>query len=297
MTQAVPINLIRWHYLWYVAVALAIMIAAIATHYLWFLNFIHVFCGLLWTGIDLFMGFVLGPILRVVDLAARKAVLLRLTPRTLFLMPTLAIITGTTGWYLAEDMGFTAISWPQYAWVAASLVLVILMSIQGIGYLLPTNFRVCLELQKDNPDNTRNRLADESLFFRRGTTGCDADRDDHHHGAISQQESDDDLLKMMLTMPHDCRICRPDHSDQFAAAWRAELRQMCPQRTPRPPAPRSVVPETSPQPGTRRSTRGPTCSRTRRCAGSRMGLTSRGSTRARSAATSANTRTRCSSSC
>jgi len=29
-----------------------------------------------------------------------------------------------------------------------------------------------------------NRLADESLFFRRGTTGCDADRDDHHHGAI-----------------------------------------------------------------------------------------------------------------
>ena len=115
MTQAVPINLIRWHYLWYVAAALAIMIAAIATHYLWFLNFIHVFCGLLWTGIDLFMGFVLGPILRVVDLAARKAVLLRLTPRTLFLMPTLAIITGTTGWYLAEDMGFTAISWPQYA--------------------------------------------------------------------------------------------------------------------------------------------------------------------------------------
>jgi hypothetical protein len=162
MMQAVPINLIRWHYLWYVAAALAIMIAAIATHYLWFLNFVHVFCGLLWTGIDLFMGFVLGPILRVVDIAARKAVLLRLTPRTLFLMPTLAIITGTTGWYLAEDMGFTAISWPQYAWVAASLVLVILMTIQGIGYLLPTNFRVCLELQKDNRSGRRKELTGPS---------------------------------------------------------------------------------------------------------------------------------------
>ena len=101
MTQAVPINLIRWHYLWYVALALVIMIAAIASHHLWFLNFLHVFSGLLWTGIDLFMGFVLGPILRVVELPARKAVLLRLTPRTLFLMPTLAIVTGTTGWYLA----------------------------------------------------------------------------------------------------------------------------------------------------------------------------------------------------
>jgi hypothetical protein len=46
-------------------------------------------------------------------------------------------------------------SWPQYAWVAASLVLVILMTGQGMGYLLPVNLRVCLELQKDNPDNAR----------------------------------------------------------------------------------------------------------------------------------------------
>src|ERR1700758_5892426 len=110
-----PGKLIRWHYTWYAGFALAVMVAVIASGHLWFLNFVHVFCGLLWTGIDLFMGFVLGPILRAVDLAARRAVLLRLTPRTLFLLPTLAIITGTTGWYLAEDMGFTALSWPQYA--------------------------------------------------------------------------------------------------------------------------------------------------------------------------------------
>ena len=155
MTQAMQVNLIRWHYLWYVALALVVMIAAITSHHLWFLNFLHVFSGLLWTGIDLFMGFVLGPILRRIDIQARKAVLLQLTPRTLFLMPTLAIITGTTGWYLAEDMGFTALSWPQYGWVVAALALVILMTIQGLGYLLPANLRVCLELQRDNPDGAR----------------------------------------------------------------------------------------------------------------------------------------------
>src|SRR5882757_6464506 len=148
-------NLIRWHYLSYVAFALAVMIAVIAVNRPWPLNFLHVFCGLLWTGIDLFMGFVLGPILRAVDVPARKAVLLRLTPRTLFLMPTLSIITGTTGWYLAKDMGFTALSWPHYGWVAAALALVILMSIQGLCYLLPVNLRVCLELQRDNPDSTK----------------------------------------------------------------------------------------------------------------------------------------------
>ena len=165
MTEAAPINLIRWHYLWYVALALLVMIAAIASHHLWLLNFLHVFCGLFWSGIVLLMGFVLGAILRVVGLAALKAVLLRLNPRTLFLMPTLAIITGTTGWYLAEDMGFTALNWPQYGWMAAALVLVVLMTIQGIGYLLPTNFRVCLELQKDNPDSARLSALTNRYFF------------------------------------------------------------------------------------------------------------------------------------
>jgi len=150
-----PASLIRWHYLWLVAAALAVMVVVIAADRLWPLNLLHVFTGLLWTGIDLFMGFVLGPILRTVDLAARKAVLLRLTPRTLFLMPTLSIITGTTGWFLAQARGYTALDYPQYAWVAAALVLVVLMTIQGIGYLLPTNVRVCLELQKDNPDGAR----------------------------------------------------------------------------------------------------------------------------------------------
>jgi hypothetical protein len=114
-----------------------------------------VFSGLLWTGIDLFMGFVLGPILRVVDVSARKAVLLRLTPRTLFLMPTVSIITGTTGWFLAKDIGFTGLNWPQYGWVAAAVALVALMAIQGLGYLLPTNLRVCLELQRNDPGPTR----------------------------------------------------------------------------------------------------------------------------------------------
>jgi uncharacterized membrane protein len=164
-------SLIRWHYLWYVALALVVMIAAIASHDLWLLNFVHVFCGLLWTGIDLFMGFVLGPILRVIDISARKAVLLRLTPRTLFLMPALAVITGTTGWYLAKDIGFTALSWPHYGWVAAALALVIVMTIQGLGYLLPANVRVCLELQRDNPDSARIAKLTNRYFFAVASQG------------------------------------------------------------------------------------------------------------------------------
>ena len=147
------------------------MVAVIASGHLWSLNFVHVFSGLLWTGIDLFMGFVLGPILRVIDVSARKAVLLRLTPRTLFLMPTLSIITGTTGWFLAKDMGFTVLNWPQYGWVAAAVALVVLMAIQALGYLLPTNLRVCLELQRNNPDSTRIARLTNRYFMAVATQG------------------------------------------------------------------------------------------------------------------------------
>jgi len=162
---APPSRLIRWHYLWYSAAAIAVMIAAISLHNLWFLNFVHVLCGLLWTGIDLFMGFVLGPILRSVDVVVRREILLRLVPRTLFLMPTLAIITGTSGWYLSQDLGFTALPWPEYGWFVAALVLIVLLTIQGTGYLLPTNLRVCFELQKVNPDTAKINAMMKRFFF------------------------------------------------------------------------------------------------------------------------------------
>jgi len=132
--------------------AIAVMIAAIVADNLWLLDFIHVFSSLLWTGVDLFMGFVLGPILRRVDLPVRREIVRRLTPRTLFLMPTVSIISGTSGWYLAVKLGYTGLDWPAYGWVAAALTLVALMTVQGLGFLTPVNVYVCLELNKPKPD-------------------------------------------------------------------------------------------------------------------------------------------------
>ncbi|MCW2573617.1 MAG: hypothetical protein JWO88_3675, partial [Frankiales bacterium] len=88
------------------AAALAAMVAAIIADVPVVLNFVHVMAGVLWTGIDLFMGFFVGPALRAAPFEARRAVIVRLMPKTLFLMPTLAIITGTSGWYHARQLGF-----------------------------------------------------------------------------------------------------------------------------------------------------------------------------------------------
>jgi hypothetical protein len=148
-------GLIRWRYLPWALAAIAAMIAAIVAGNIWLLDFVHVFSSLLWTGVDLFMGFVLGPILRRVDLSVRREIVRRLTPRTLFLMPTVSIISGTTGWFLAVQLGYTALDWPAYGWVAAALVLVTLMTIQGLGFLTPVNVYVCLQLQKPEPDMSK----------------------------------------------------------------------------------------------------------------------------------------------
>ena len=148
-------SIIRWHYLPWALLAIAVMVAAIVADNFWFLDYVHVFSSLLWTGIDLFMGFVLGPILRRLDFPARREIMRRLTPRTLFLMPTVSIISGTSGWFLAVKLAYTGLEWPAYGWVAAALILVTLMTIQGLGFLTPVNVLVCLELQKDKPNMTK----------------------------------------------------------------------------------------------------------------------------------------------
>lgn len=156
---------IRWINLAWCAAALLGMIAVIASGSLWALNFLHVASGLLWTGIDLFMGFVVGPALRRTPFEVRRAVMTQLTPRTMFLLPTISIITGTTGWYLAKDLGYLAAPWPAYWWVVASLVVITVLTIQGLGMLLPTQIRVYFELIKPEPDRERIARLSSSYFY------------------------------------------------------------------------------------------------------------------------------------
>jgi hypothetical protein len=135
--------------------AVAVMVVAILSRDRWFLNTVHVFSAVLWTGIDLFMGFVVGPVMRRLGTDARKALTLRLMPRLLFLMPTLAIVGGTSGWFLAQQLGYFDLGYPQLWWVIAAVAILIVLTVQGIGVLLPTNIRVYLELSKPAPDLAR----------------------------------------------------------------------------------------------------------------------------------------------
>jgi hypothetical protein len=139
----------------WVALAFVVLAVVVAADNRWALNFVHVMCGVLWTGTDLFMGFMIGPIMRRLPPEARRAIILRLMPKMLFLMPTLAIITGTAGWFHARQLGLLDLPWPQYGWVMAALVIVTILTVQGFGVLLPTNLIVYLEMRKPVPNGPR----------------------------------------------------------------------------------------------------------------------------------------------
>ena len=159
---APPIN--PWHGVASVAV-LAGMVVVIAWGNTLALNYLHVMAAVLWTGIDLFMGFVIGPILRAAPFETRRPIMLRLTPRTMFIMPVLSIVTGTTGWFLAGRLGYLDLPWPAFGWVAAALVMITIMTIQGLGYLLPTQIRVYLELRKETPDTAKLARLTRAYFW------------------------------------------------------------------------------------------------------------------------------------
>ncbi len=78
-------------------------------------TYVHVMAGVLWTGIDLFMALVLGPVLGGLDVDERASVFERFTPKTSFLLPTLATVTIASGVLLAGRIPYLTI--PD-AWLA-----------------------------------------------------------------------------------------------------------------------------------------------------------------------------------
>jgi len=112
------------------------------------LNFVHIMTGALWTGIDLFMGFVLGPVLGGMEAKDRAAVFRRLVPKMTFLMPVLASVTVASGIQLAQRLGYRL----DRPLTIAAVVIVSLLTVQGFGVLLPNEIKVFQQLLSSKPD-------------------------------------------------------------------------------------------------------------------------------------------------
>ncbi len=153
---SVPATASIWSQLtWWVLALPVAMVIALALQNTLLLNYTHVLSGALWTGADLFLGFILGPVMRRLDPLQRKAVITYLVPRTLLYMPVVALTTGTAGWFLATWLGLLLPDNPLRVWIFVALAIIAILTVQGLGILLPNNLRIYRELQRPQPDIER----------------------------------------------------------------------------------------------------------------------------------------------
>ncbi len=154
-----------------VGVVLMAMIAVIIANDFWALNFFHVVGGGLWTGVDLFVGFVIGPIIARLPVRARIEFSVRFMPKMLLLMPTLVTVTLASGWQLGRYFGYIFMPYPLHWWLTASYIVVGVMSVVALGVLEPANLAVLFELRKPRPDSDLISRLMRRFIYMSGVTG------------------------------------------------------------------------------------------------------------------------------
>jgi hypothetical protein len=154
-----------------VAVVMGLLIAAVAVNELWPLMFFHVVGGASWTIIDLFLGFVLGPIMGKLSIPARVEFTTRLMPKMVLIMPTVVTATLVAGWQLSTHLGTNLTANPLHGWVVASFIVVGIMAVIALGLLEPANIAVLTELKKPQPNPAVIERLMKRFIYTAGATG------------------------------------------------------------------------------------------------------------------------------
>jgi hypothetical protein len=145
--DVVPLKLLAFP-----AIVFAALIYVILDGGLFGLQFMHVVFGAGWTMVDLFMGFIIGPILGGMAVQSRIDLTVKLMPKTVVIIPTLVTATLVAGWQLGNAMGTVDSGYVNHGWIVASYIVVGIMAVIALGLLEPANIAVLVELKKKHPD-------------------------------------------------------------------------------------------------------------------------------------------------
>jgi hypothetical protein len=155
-----------------VGVVLTLLVVAIAGNWQWALDFYHVVGGGMWTTLDLFVGFVVGPyVIANMSLPARAEFTARFMSAMALIMPTLVTMTLASGFQLARHLGYLESSYPRHAWVVASFFLVGVMAVIAIGVIEPAILAVLFELRKPVPEGALIGRLMRRFVYTSGVTG------------------------------------------------------------------------------------------------------------------------------
>jgi hypothetical protein len=155
-----------------VAVIVVGLIVSIAANWRWALMFYHVAGGGLWTGIDLFVGFVVGPILGRLSIPARAEFSSKFMPMMVLIMPTLVLMTLASGFQIAVVLGNLDPASVNHAWLVASFIVVGVMATIALGVLEPANIAVLFEMNKPRPNGEVIARLMRRFVYAAGITGA-----------------------------------------------------------------------------------------------------------------------------
>ena len=147
------------------------VIVVVAIGGLWPLEFMHVVFGAGWTVIDLFVGFIIGPILGSLSIPARIEFSTKFMPKMVVLMPAVVMATLVAGWQLSTHLGTNLNSYPNHGWVVASMIVVGVMAIIALGLLEPANIAVLIEFKKPRPNPAVIERLMKRFIYSAGITG------------------------------------------------------------------------------------------------------------------------------
>ena len=148
------------------------LIAAILDGGLFGLQFMHVVFGAAWTIVDLFMGFIIGPIMGGMTVQSRIELTAKLMPKMVVILPTLVTATLAAGWQLGITMGTVDSGYVNHNWMVASYIVVGIMAIVALGLLEPANIAVLIELKKERPDPAVIQRLMKRFIYTSGITGA-----------------------------------------------------------------------------------------------------------------------------
>lgn len=154
-----------------VAVMVVFVAVSVIGNWKWALIFCHVVGGGLWTGIDLFVGFVVGPILGGLSIQARAEFSARFMPKMVIIMPTVVMMTLATGFQVARLVGNLNPANPNHAWLIVSFCVVGVMAVVALGVLEPANIAVLYEMNKPVPNGERIGRLMKRFIYTAGITG------------------------------------------------------------------------------------------------------------------------------
>jgi len=155
-----------------VAVIILGLIVSIAANWRWALMFYHVAGGGLWTGIDLFVGFVVGPILGRLSIPARAEFSSKFMPMMVLIMPTLVVMTLAAGFQLAVVLGNLDPTSVNHTWLVASFIVVGVLATIALGVLEPANIAVLFEMNKPRPNGEVIGRLMRRFVYAAGITGA-----------------------------------------------------------------------------------------------------------------------------